>query len=156
MRIDKIVLDTNCLIAIMSRKGRYFSVWQGLQEGKFVLCVSNEILAEYEEILSAKTNSVIASNIVQMILNSPFVEFVDTYFHFHLIDQDKDDNKFVDCAIAANARYIVSEDSHFKVLERIPFPKVSVLRLASFACMLMGYNWSEDVNLLNEPPVEYV
>ena len=155
MESDKIVLDTNCLIAILSRKGRYFSVWQGLHEGKFILCVSNEILHEYEEILSAKTNAVIASNVVQVMLNSPFVEFVDTYFHFHLIEQDKDDNKFVDCAIAANAQYIVSEDSHFKVLEQIPFPKVNVLRLASFARMLMGCNWTDNANLLNEPLAEY-
>ena len=132
MMVNRIVLDTNCLIAILSRKGRYFSVWQGLHEGKFILCVSNEILHEYEEILSAKTNAVIASNVVQVMLNSPFVEFVDTYFHFHLIEQDKDDNKFVDCAIAANAQYIVSEDSHFKQLKNIPFPTVNVIRLGEF------------------------
>ena len=45
----------------------------------------------------------------------------NTYFHFHLIEQDKDDNKFVDCAIAANAKYIVSEDAHFKQLKNNHF-----------------------------------
>ena len=35
--------------------------------------------------------------------------------------QDKDDNKFVDCAIAANARFIVSEDGHFKYLKESRF-----------------------------------
>ena len=136
MLVNRIVLDTNCLIAILSRKGNYFSVWQGLHQGKYILCVSNEILEEYEEILSLKTNTTIASNVIQVIINSPFVEFINTYFHFHLIEQDKDDNKFVDCAIAANARYIVSEDSHFSHLKYIPFPTVDVIRLGEFMKIL--------------------
>lgn len=136
MQVNKIVLDTNCLLAILSRRGNYFSVWQALHEGKYILCVSNDILEEYEEIIGNKTNSAIASNVIQMLINSPFVEFVDTYFHFHLIEQDKDDNKFVDCAIAANAQYIVSEDAHFKHLKDIPFPYVSVIRLKDFMTFL--------------------
>ena len=82
---NRIVLDTNCLIASLSKKGNYFPVWQGLHQGKYTLCVSNEILEEYEEILSQKTNATIASNVIQVIINSPFVEFINTYFHFHLI-----------------------------------------------------------------------
>ena len=133
MSINRIVLDTNCLIAILSRKGNYFPVWQGLHQGKYTLCVSNDILEEYEEILSQKTNTTIASNVIQVIVNSPYVEFVDTYFHFHLIEQDKDDNKFVDCAIVCGADYIVSNDSHFKCLHNHPFPIVNVITLDEFA-----------------------
>ena len=136
MPVNRIVLDTNCLLAILSRRGNYFPVWQGLHEGKYTLCVSNEILEEYEEIICSKTNPIIASNVIQMLINSPYVQFVDTYFHFHLIEQDKDDNKFVDCAIAANARFIVSEDAHFKHLKDIPFPYVEVLRLKEFMNLL--------------------
>ena len=134
---NRIVLDTNCLIASLSKKGNYFLVWQGLHQGKYTLCVSNEILEEYEEILSQKTNATIASNVIQVLINSPFVEFINTYFHFHLIEQDKDDNKFVDCAIAANAKYIVSEDAHFKQLKNIPFPIVNVIRLGEFMKLLI-------------------
>lgn len=35
----------------------------------------------------------------------------DPHYTFALIEADKDDNKFVDCAIAANAKCIVTEDS---------------------------------------------
>ena len=136
MTVNRIVLDTNCLLAILSRRGNYFPVWQGLHEGKYTLCVSNEILDEYEEIIGSKTNPIIASNVIQMPINSLYVQFVDTYFHFHLIEQDRDDNKFVDCAIAANARFIVSEDAHFKHLIVIPLPYVEVLRLREFMDLL--------------------
>lgn len=105
--VNNIVLDTNCLIASLSKKGNYFKVWTDLHKGKYILCVSNEILTEYEEIISLKTNPIIAANVVQTLLNSPFVRLINPYFQFNLIEKDKDDNKFVDCAIAANASFIV-------------------------------------------------
>ena len=100
-----IVLDTNCLISSISKRGNYFNVWRGLHSGKYILYVSNEILEEYEEIISLKTNALIASNVIQALLNSPYVSLIDPHYHFHLIYADKDDNKFVDCAIAAGADY---------------------------------------------------
>lgn len=54
------------------------------------------------------------------------------HFSFGLIEADKDDNKFVDCAIAANARCIVTEDKHFKILKEISFPKVEVVNIDYF------------------------
>ena len=69
---------------------------------------------------------------VNAIVRSPFTRFYTSHFRFRLIEQDPDDNKFVDCAIVAGADYIVSEDAHFRVLEEIPFPKVYVIRLQRF------------------------
>ena len=54
------------------------------------------------------------------------------FYAFHLIKADEDDNKFVDCAIVANAKYIVSNDRHFDVLREIPFPKVDVIKINQF------------------------
>ena len=136
MNRNKIVLDTNCLLASISSKSENFRVWAGFQQGKFVLCVSNEILEEYEEIITKKSNSIVAGNIINAIVESGFVEFVDPRYHFELITSDIDDNKFVDCAIAANAAFVVSEDKHFDVLDQIPFPKVLVLRLKEFLKIL--------------------
>ena len=84
------------------------------------------------------------------------MELIKPYYRFGLIQTDADDNKFVDCAIAAGAEFLVSNDSHFRVLEQIPFPKVCVLRLISFSRMLKGYQWSEDdTTLLNEARIKY-
>ncbi len=57
---------------------------------------------------------------------------------FHLIETDKDDNKFVDCAIAANAKYIVTEDHHFNVLKKIEFPKLNVVNIDEFLIILQN------------------
>ena len=130
--MQRIVLDTNCLVASLSRTSETYDVWKGLYEGRYVLCISNEILMEYQEIIAKKTTAVIAENVIQYLINSNYVEFVTPYYHFQLITSDKDDNKFVDCAIAAGARYIVSNDKHFNVLKQISFPFVEVMSLAAF------------------------
>ena len=132
LTMDRVVLDTNCLLASISKRGQYFGIWEGLQRGTYTLCVSNEILEEYHEIIGRKTDDLIAMNIIQTLLNSPNVELITPYYHFRLIEVDPDDNKFVDCAIAANAIFIVSEDSHFKVLQTVKFPKITVIRLRQF------------------------
>lgn len=130
--MKRIVLDTNCLIASLSRTSRSYSVWRGLHEGRYILCISNEILMEYQELIGQKTTPAIAENVVQYLTNSDFVEFVTPYYRFEMIKADSDDNKFVDCAIAANATYIVSDDNHFKPLRKIDFPKLFVLSLMEF------------------------
>ena len=132
----KIVLDTNSLIQSIPRQSRYYVVWESLVKGENVLCVSNEILEEYIEILQRLTDYETAELIVKTIINSPFVELVTPYYHFQMIQADPEDNKFVDCAIAANARYIVTNDRHYDVLRQTPFPYVDVIALADFAEML--------------------
>ena len=108
-------------------------MWTDFLAGKYRLCVSNEILAEYEEILSIHTSPEVARNVVEAIARHPQIHYREAYFHFHLLaDVDKDDDKFVDCAIAANADYIVSEDTHFNALKKIPFPLLTVLTLDEF------------------------
>ena len=61
---------------------------------------------------------------------------VETFFRYNLIHADPDDNKFVDCALACNARYIVTEDSHFNVLKKDAYPKVDVVSLEEFIAIL--------------------
>ena len=127
-----VVLDTNCLLQSLSQRSQYYKVWEDFVMGRYVLCVSNEILEEYEEIISSHMSSLAARIAVETILRANNVVRVDAQFRFNLITADIDDNKCVDCAIIANADYIVSEDSHFNVLKSIPFPRVEVKRLREF------------------------
>lgn len=99
---------------------------------KYTLCVSNEIIEEYYEVMARNINVRVADAVITAILNKKNVLRLSPHFHFHLIASDEDDNKFVDCAIAANAKFIVSEDHHFNVLKTIPFPKVKVIGIDEF------------------------
>lgn len=132
----RIVLDTNCLLQALPTNSPYHKIWTGVLSGDISLCVNTDILIEYEEILSAKTTKEIAHNVVEAIARLHTTQFQDTYIHFGLIEQDVDDNKFVDCAVAADAEYIVTNDSHFNILKQIDWPKVLVLTIQEFVSQI--------------------
>ena len=138
MPSNKIVLDTNGLISSLSRRGRFYPIWRSFQQGRYTLCISNEILDEYIEIISQKMTPEIAENVADLLLKSKNVELINPEFRWGLITADPDDNKFVDCAFAAGATYIVSDDSHFNVLRDITVPRLLVLRLKEFLEMLQA------------------
>lgn len=127
-----IVLDTNCLLQSISQRSTFYRVWKDFVDGRYVLCITNDILEEYEEIVASHMSPFAARIVVETILRANNVLRVDANYHFGLITADPDDNKFVDCAIVANADYIVSEDSHLNVLKHIEFPHVEVRRLKEF------------------------
>ncbi len=129
----KIVLDTNCLIPIIVPGSFGYGVWQAFRQRRYTLCVSTEILLEYEEILMRMTGDrEFTSLVIDAIVNASNVERVTPVYRFNLITADPDDNKFVDCAITAGATYIVSNDRHFSELKRYNFPKVDVRTLTEF------------------------
>lgn len=133
----KIVLDTNCLLPIVIPNSYCWSVWQAFVSGDYTLCVSTEILLEYREILERQYESAeFAEMVLSAITNAENVEYVEPAFRFNLIQADKDDNKYVDCAITAGATYIVSNDKHFDVLNSVDFPHVNVKTLREFLAML--------------------
>jgi len=127
-----IILDTNCLLVCIATKSRFHAIWEAFLNESFNLCISNEILNEYEEILTKKISPAFSDMITQILLNSRNVIFTHPSFRFNLITTDYDDNKFVDCAIAANANYIISQDTHFDILKKIDFPKVNVIPIEEF------------------------
>ena len=100
------------------------------------MCVNTEILNEYEEILSRKTTKEIGHSVVEAIARLSTTFYQDAYFHFGLITADPDDNKFVDCAVAADAEYIVTNDKHFSILKNIPWPKLSVIEIKEFLAQI--------------------
>ena len=136
----KIVLDTNCLLMSLPKISPYRIIWDEFLERKLVLCVTSEIVDEYLEIIGQKTTADIASNVVSVILSQKNVEFITPYYKMHLIQADEDDNKFVDCAFTAGASCIVSNDSHFKILNEINFPKIYVLRINEFRDLILREN----------------
>lgn len=113
----KIVLDTNVLLVSIPKKSKYRPIFDALMEKRYTLLLSNEILSEYEESITLKTTPSIANPIVEMLLSLSNVEKIEIFFRWNLIEADKDDNKFSDCAVAGNADFLVSNDTHFNVLE---------------------------------------
>ena len=134
--MDNIVIDTNSLIMSISSRGGYHKIWQSFLAGDFMLCISNEILEEYAEVIARNISVNVARYVVYSIMERDNVRQIVPSYKWNLITADSDDNKFVDCAIAANARFLVTEDHHFNVLKSIPFPSVSVINIDEFLAEL--------------------
>ena len=114
-------------------KSPYHQIWTEFLNGDLEICVSPEILLEYEEIVSQKISSRMATILMEALTNRPNLVRTTPTWRFSLITQDPDDNKFVDCAICGMAEYIVSNDRHFDILKSIDFPLVSVRSIQEFS-----------------------
>src|ERR1700733_9722802 len=99
----KVVIDTNILLVAVSKRSPYHWIFQGLIKGDFTLCITTDILLEYEEIIGKEMGATVAVNVIRTLENLPNVELITKYFCWDLIKTDPDDNKFTDCTIAANA-----------------------------------------------------
>lgn len=131
-----VVLDTNIVLVSISSKSKYRKIFDAFLNEDFNLCVTSDILYEYEEIIKIHMGKDVSDTLLQIIENAANVIWVTRYFKWELITEDKDDNKFVDCAISSNAKFIVSNDKHFDSLESIDFPKVEVIKIQSFMNLL--------------------
>lgn len=130
--MDCVVIDTNSLIMAVSSRSAYHKIWQSFLAGDYCLCISNEILEEYTEVIARNISINAARYIIYTIMERKNVRQITPSYRWNLITADPDDNKFVDCAIAANARCIVTEDHHFNVLKEIDFPSVDILNIDQF------------------------
>ena len=128
----KIVLDTNCLLQSISRRSANRIILDKLITGVYELYITTDILLEYEEKISEIFSVETAELIIGVLTLLDNVKKIGTYYQFNLISTDQDDNKFVDCAFAANAHFLVTNDKHFNVLKLITFPKINVLSLDEF------------------------
>ena len=128
-----VVLDTNCLIQILPRLSEHRWIYDHILNGGINLAVTTEILDEYAEVLDIFYESqTLGDLITKVILELPGTKKTTVYFHFGLISDDPDDNKFVDCAISANTDFIITNDRHFRVLKKITFPQVVTMTLTQF------------------------
>ena len=135
--MSRVVLDTNSLIQSLPVRSVYNRAWKSFLDGTNILCVTNEILAEYEEIIERLAGEDVAKLTLDLIVSNPYTQFVVPDYQLNLITSDPDDNEFADCDIVANARFIVTEDHHFDILKQYDFPKVDVIRLDDFLQSLL-------------------
>ncbi len=136
----RLVINTNCLLAAVPRRSQYRWLYDAVLSGGVELAVTTEILLEYEEQLGLFYAPDYAEHVLSTLVNLPNVVQVNPlYFSWILIENDPDDNKFVDTAIAANADFIITNDRHFRILKTVEFPSVSFVRLTDFQPVLVDF-----------------
>lgn len=128
----RVILDTNVLLVSIGKKSPYRPIFDAFLANQFTLVISNDLLLEYAEIIEHKTNVLVATNIIEMLLSKSNVEKKEIYFKWGLLTSDYDDNKFVDTAIVGSVDFIVTNDKHFNPLKGIDFPKVETITIDNF------------------------
>lgn len=65
---NKFVIDTNILLVSIASRSKYHWIFKALVAQKFDICISNDILMEYEEIIGKKYAESVAKNVMRMLL----------------------------------------------------------------------------------------
>ena len=132
----KIVLDTNILLQSIAHASRFRPIWSSFLAESYELYVTPAILLEYEEKLADKTSEKVARNVISLVTEAPNAHLISVYYEWNAITADYDDNKFFDAAIAANAGYLVTNDTHFNSAKKLSFPKVTIVTAEEFLNLL--------------------
>ena len=114
-----VCLDTNVLIQARARSHPFGVLLDGFAFGLMDWAVSNRVLTEYAEIITNKAGSAswaTVSRFLDAIDVAGNLITVSPHYQFRVINDDPDDNAFTDCAIAAHADYVITEDRHFAPL----------------------------------------
>ena len=114
----RVVLDANVLVsALISPKGSPATVLSYWQEGKLEIVVSAAILQEVDRVLHyprIQKRYHLPDEIVQRLLNllRKGAIVVEPDEEVEVVERDPSDNRYLECAVAGRALYVVSGDGH--------------------------------------------
>lgn len=113
----KIVIDTNNLIAAIGWEGKSRELLRKVIAQEFELFISTKQIDELKRVMEYPKFKFTAQQkleFLEIITNAAIV--IDTKI---IIDvcEDKDDNMIIECAVGANADYIISGDAHLRNLK---------------------------------------
>lgn len=109
----RVVIDTNVFVSSFfgGNPRKVIDYWFS---GALTLCLSKPILKEYLDVLDRFEfdDDTLLMKLMAFIERNTNIIFVENPPEELWINDDPEDNKFIACAIALNAQYIISGDSH--------------------------------------------
>ena len=133
-----IVIDTNVFISAIlfgGAPGRLVDLWK---TGRIRPLITKEILKEYIRVF-AYPKFKLSENEINYIVHQeilPFFKVVKSIPGPSIINEDPDDDKFIQCAVAGNAKYIVSGDQHLLALKS--YKNIKILTPSQFVESCLG------------------
>jgi putative PIN family toxin of toxin-antitoxin system len=135
----RIVLDANIYISnLISDKGNPAKIVRWWLEGEYDVLVTQPIVDEilhvtdYERI-QKKYARVRENRLEFAALISEQAVWVEPREELDVVVADETDNRYVECAVAGNAQYIVTGDEH--LLELREYKGIEILTPAAFATL---------------------
>lgn len=130
----KIVIDTNIIISGIFFGGKPRELLKQWFSGKCTVICTEDILREYRrtiEKLTEKTKRDVSESIITTIVEN--LEMIETVV-FESYSRDPDDDKFINCAISGNVKYIVSGDKDLLVLEQVS--GIEIIEISDFLIIM--------------------
>ena len=135
----RVVLDANTYISsLISNKGNPARIVRWWLEGQYDVLVSQQIIDEllrvsgYARILK-KYSEVREKRHEFAALVSEQAEWVEPRGKLDVVSVDESDNWYIECALAGNAKYIITGDQH--LLELREYEGIAILAPAAFVAL---------------------
>ena len=109
----RVVLDTNVLVSALLFGGNLQEIYKAWKEGKLILIFTEETLEELTKVLHYPKFELSEEEINYLLYIEvlPYSEIVEKRYKLpEDVCSDKDDIKFLECALSGKANYIVSGD----------------------------------------------
>ena len=125
----KVVLDTNVFVSSFfgGNPRKIVDLWKS---GQLTLCLSKPIIDEYVAVLQrlGLKNERELSELLNLFAHGFHITFSAKTPELHLVEEDPDDDKFIECAVALKADFIISGDKSLIAIQdymgiRIVTPK---------------------------------
>jgi putative PIN family toxin of toxin-antitoxin system len=131
-KVTTVVIDTNVVISALlfgGTPGKLVELWQ---KGHIEPVISEEIMTEYLRVLTYPKFKLSEEEINYIIHQEilPFFKVVKSIPGPSIIKKDPDDDKFIQCAEAGNAKTIISGDQHLLALKS--YPGITILTPTQF------------------------
>ena len=137
-RVVKIVLDTNVWVSALLWGGKPAEIIEAAEKGKLRIFISEEIIVEISQVLAyPKIEKIYKTELrrqelIEQVLK--IAKFVKATAKVEVVNEHPADNKFLECALAAKANYIVSGDKH--LLKVVSYKKIQVSPLSDFLALI--------------------
>jgi putative PIN family toxin of toxin-antitoxin system len=109
--VTKVVVDTNVFVSSFfgGNPRKIVDLWKS---GQLTLCLSRPIIDGYVEVLQrlGLKNERELSELLSLFAHGFHVLFSAKTPELHLVKEDPDDDKFIECAVALKADFVISGD----------------------------------------------
>ena len=115
----KVVLDTNLFVSsfVGGNPRNIVNLWKA---GEITLCLSRTIVDEYIEVLGrlGLKNERELGELLALFARGFHVQFTAKTPELHIVEEDPDDDKFIECAVALNAEVVISGDKALRAIQK--------------------------------------
>lgn len=135
----KVVLDVNVWVSALLWGGKPAEIIKAAEHGKVCLVASEEIAREISQVLNYpklrkvyEAEDMCHEELIEAVLK--VVSFVKVTRKVKVVVEHPADDKFIECALAVGADYIVSGDKH--LLKIASYKKTRILSVSEFLGIL--------------------